>query len=87
MPSDGGLKPLHLHTVPIGFELCVGEDVLSEETPLIFEAKGKKGKRTYQPNVLHRKRTHGFLRRNNSDKGRDVLERRRKKGRWQIATT
>mmetsp|Transcript_16313 Transcript_16313/g.53686 ORF Transcript_16313/g.53686 Transcript_16313/m.53686 type:complete len:95 (+) Transcript_16313:389-673(+) len=50
-------------------------------------AKGKKGWRTYQPNVLKRKRTHGFLHRMSTRAGRNTLSRRRRKGRWQIAVT
>ena len=53
----------------------------------VIQAVGKKGKRTYQPNVLKRKRTHGFMRRNSTKSGRRVLERRINKGRWKIAVT
>lgn len=38
-------------------------------------------KRTYQPKKLKRLRKHGFLKRNQSEGGRDVLKRRRLKGR------
>ena len=58
-----------------------------EPAPEVIEAVGKKGKRTYQPSVLHRKRTHGFMKRNSTAAGRKVLNRRRAKGRWQIAVT
>ena len=44
-------------------------------------------KRTYQPNRLKRKRTHGFLRRLKTRGGRKILERRRAKGRHRIAVT
>ncbi|MEN6521219.1 MAG: 50S ribosomal protein L34 [Armatimonadota bacterium] len=41
-------------------------------------------KRTYQPKVRRRKRTHGFLAKMASRGGRKVLSARRQKGRWQL---
>ncbi len=41
--------------------------------------------RTYQPKKLHRKREHGFLKRMATSDGRQVLSRRRRKGRARLS--
>ncbi|HIE12450.1 MAG TPA: 50S ribosomal protein L34 [Desulfotomaculum sp.] len=51
----------------------------------VFCLAGERVKRTYQPKVRRRKRMHGFLKRMRTRGGREIIRRRRLKGRRRLS--
>eukprot|EP00884_Botryococcus_braunii_P011113 jgi/Botrbrau1/20001/Bobra.200_1s0009.1 len=76
-------SPLSEESSRIAAVFSVLEDSEEEvDTPMLPEILCVK--RTYQPSNIVRKRRHGYLARVRTKDGRNIINRRRRKGRWRV---
>jgi large subunit ribosomal protein L34 len=76
-----------MNSYPQGDEnLCLDIALLGRCNPTFFSVfpGARIMKRTYQPSVVRRKRTHGFLVRMRTRAGRAIIRARRAKGRVRL---
>lgn len=64
--------------------VSIGETVINGLASLLGDLSTWLIKRTYQPSIIKKRRTHGFMKRKESVGGRRVLKRRLAKGRIRL---